>query len=316
MNATGARAARKVAVTRVDGGERRPRERDVVASEEPMEIRLVAGGGRPPAPDRQRRGAPPLPDTIPVAVTMRTPGDDFELAAGFLYSEGVVARREEIASLRYCQDAPPEERHNIVTVHLRAGTLPPVERLERHFTMTSACGVCGKAHLDALDVRCARPPTRGPRVPPAVLVTLPGKLREAQTLFGRTGGLHAAGLFSAAGELLAVREDVGRHNALDKLIGWALLDGRLPLEGGVVCVSGRASFELLQKTVTAGAPVLAAVSAPSSLAVEVAERFGVTLVGFLRGERFNVYSGAERVLGRAAGGRAVAAGGARPLEGR
>lgn len=271
-----------------------------------MEIRLVAGGGRSDAGGARRADGPVRGATV--AVTMRTPGNDFELAAGFLFSEGIVSDMRELATLRYCTEEAEEERYNIVNVALRASRLPAIERLERHFAMTSACGVCGKAHLDALEVRCAAPPGPGPRVAPAVLASLPDQLRAAQTVFGRTGGLHAAGLFTAGGELVAVREDVGRHNALDKLIGWALLEGRLPLTNLVLCVSGRASYELLQKAVAAGAPVLAAVSAPSSLAVEVAERFGITLVGFLRDQRFNVYAGSERV--------AAGAGSRRPEQGR
>ncbi|MEJ2288627.1 MAG: formate dehydrogenase accessory sulfurtransferase FdhD [Deinococcales bacterium] len=289
MSGVRVRPTRRVPVTRVHGDRRRPRERDAVAAEEPMEIRLLAGPPvRPPSRGGHARGAT-------VAVTMRTPGNDFELAAGFLHSEGIVAGREELLTLRYCSDEAEEARYNIVNVHLRAPALPPIERLERHFTMTSACGVCGKAHLDALEVRCPAPPGPGPVISADVLETLPDRLREAQAIFGRTGGLHAAGLFTPDGELLAIREDVGRHNALDKLLGWALLEDKLPLADQVLCVSGRASFELLQKAVAAGAPFFAAVSAPSSLAVEVAERFGVTLVGFLRGERFNVYSGEHRV---------------------
>ncbi len=279
------RPTRRVTVTRVVGEERRPPEGDAIAAEEPLEIRLVSGsGGRTAA----HRGTT-------VAVTMRTPGDDFELAAGFLHGEGIVRAREELRSLRYCAAVPEAERGNVVNVHLRAAELPALERLERHFTMTSACGVCGKAHLDALEVRCPAPLGRGPSVTAGVLESLPARLREAQALFGRTGGLHAAGLFEPDGTLVALREDVGRHNALDKLLGWALLEDRLPLAERLVCVSGRASFELLQKAVAAGVPFVAAVSAPSSLAVEVAERFGVTLVGFLRDRRFNVYAGEQRV---------------------
>jgi len=284
-----------VAVTRVQGDERRPPEPDAVAAEEPLEIRLLPGAGTHAS---SAAGTP-------VAVTMRTPGNDFELAAGFLHGEGIVRAREELSSLRYCTAVPEAERANVVNVRLRAAELPALERLERHFTMTSACGVCGKAHLDALEVRCPAPPGPEPVVVPTVLEALPERLREAQTLFGRTGGLHAAGLFRPDGTLVALREDVGRHNALDKLLGWALLEGRLPLAGHLVCVSGRASYELLQKAVAAGVPFFAAVSAPSSLAVEVAQRFGVTLVGFLRDRRFNVYAGERRVAAAAGPNRAV-----------
>jgi FdhD protein len=295
-----------VAVTRVQGDERRAPERDAVAAEEPLEIRLLTDA------DTRTTAA----GGTTVAVTMRTPGNDFELAAGFLHGEGIVGTRAELRSLRYCTAVPEEERANVVNVHLRAAELPALERLERHFTMTSACGVCGKAHLDALEVRCPAPLGPGPVVAAGVLESLPARLREAQALFGVTGGLHAAGLFEPDGTLVALREDVGRHNALDKLLGWALLEDRLPLAERLVCVSGRASYELLQKAVAAGVPFVAAVSAPSSLAVEVAERFGVTLVGFLRDRRFNVYAGEQRVslspsphrprADRAVGGRPAA----------
>ena len=178
---------------------------------------------------------------------------------------------------------------------LRHGVLPDLVALERHFYTTSACGVCGKASLEALKIRGAPTVAAGPVVDPAVLRSLPQKLRAGQGIFAATGGLHAAALFDAEGTLLALREDVGRHNALDKLVGWALLEGRLPLRGQVVVVSGRSSFEILQKSLLAGAPMVCSVSAPSSLAVALAREFGLTLVGFLRGERFNVYAGPERV---------------------
>jgi FdhD protein len=254
---------------------------DQLATEEPLEIRLFAGG-------RQRT----------VAVTMRTPGHDFELAAGFLFAEGVVRAREDVRRLTYCVDfaADPEQRYNIVNVELAAPALPELPGLNRHFFTTSACGVCGKAGLETLRLRGVAAPPSGPAVDVQVLARLPERLRAAQGIFAATGGLHAAALFDAQGALVALREDVGRHNALDKLVGWALLERRLPLAGHIVMVSGRASFELLQKTLAAGAPVFCAVSAPSSLAVEVAREFGMTLVGFLRGDRFNVYAGAGRVL--------------------
>ncbi len=290
------RPTRRVAVTRVQGDERRMPERDVVAAEEPLEIRLMTGADTPRAA---------YAGGTTVAVTMRTPGNDFELAAGFLHGEGIVHTREELRSIRYCTAVPEDERANVVNVQLRAAELPALERLERHFTMTSACGVCGKAHLDTLEVRCPAPLAPGPVVAAGVLESLPERLREAQAVFGRTGGLHAAGLFRPDGTLLALREDVGRHNALDKLLGWALLQGRLPLADHLVCVSGRASYELLQKAVAAGVPFFAAVSAPSSLAVEVAQRFGVTLVGFLRDRRFNVYAGERRVRAFPAARRAT-----------
>lgn len=273
-----AKPATRVRIVRVRD-ERTTSHRDVVAGEEPMEIRLLAGG-------RSER----------VAVTMRTPGRDFELAAGFLFGEGLIAGREDLAALRYCTDVNEDQRYNVVNVHLRGDALPDLARMERHFTVSSACGVCGKAHLDDLEVRCDGPLPAGPHVSVARLATLPNAMREAQGLFEATGGLHAAALFDANGTLRAVREDVGRHNAMDKLIGWALLEGGLPQEA-IVCVSGRASYELLQKALAARLSFFAAISAPSSLAVDLARRFGVTLVGFLRPGGFNVYAGAERIQG-------------------
>ena len=271
----------KVRVRVVEDGAARVRP-DTLATEEPMEIRLISGGVRQT-----------------VAVTMRTPGSDFELAAGFLYGEGVVTSPEEIEKISYCVDAEvdAEQRYNIVNVDLRGGHSFDPRPLERSFYTTSACGVCGKASLDQLELRGYPLIPPGPHLQPETIYSLPEKLREAQGLFEETGGLHAAGLFDARGNLLALREDVGRHNATDKLVGWALLDGRLPLHDHVVMVSGRTSYEILQKCVAAGVPVVCAVSAPSSLAVDVARRFGVTLVGFLRDSRFNVYSQPGRVCG-------------------
>src|SRR5712692_6448176 len=272
---------------------------DQVATEEPLEIRLRAGlaRGRHELPVLYRRRQEGGQRTV--AITMRTPGNDFELAAGFLYGEGVVRGAEDIRQVTHCDDPSRDDarRHNIVNVDLRSRVLPDLEALERHFYTTSACGVCGKASLDALRLRGCPVIGSGSEVHPDVLRSLPEKLRAAQGIFDATGGLHAAGLFDAAGNLLAVREDVGRHNAVDKLVGWALFAGGLPLRGGVLVVSGRSSFEILQKALMAGVPIVCAVSAPSSLAVSLACEFGITLVGFLRGERFNVYSGMERVAG-------------------
>jgi FdhD protein len=261
-----------------DGGMRvRP---DALATEEPMEIRLLAG------PTKQT-----------VAVTMRTPGADFELAAGFLYGEGIVTCPEDILKISYCvdPDIDAEQQYNIVNVELRSGTEFDLRPLERHFYTTSACGVCGKASLEQLELRGCPVISPGPEVSAETIYSLPETLREAQGLFDATGGLHAAALFDGEGELLALREDVGRHNATDKLVGWALLEGRLPLAEHVVLVSGRSSFEIMQKCLTAGVPIVCAISAPSSLAVDVAREFGLTLVGFLRGGKFNVYAGADRV---------------------
>jgi FdhD protein len=267
----------KVRVRVVEDGRSRVRP-DALATEEPMEVRVVSG-------DRRQS----------VAVTMRTPGADFELAAGFLYGEGVVSSPEDIKRISYCVDVDAEQQYNIVNVELREGRAYDLRPLERHFYTSSACGVCGKASLEQLELRGCPVIPPGPRMPAEKIYALPGKLREAQGLFEATGGLHAAALFDADGELVALREDVGRHNATDKLVGWALLEGRLPLSDHAVMVSGRSSFEILQKCLTAGVPIVCAISAPSSLAVEVARRFDITLVGFLRGNRFNVYSAPERV---------------------
>ena len=271
---------RKVRVRVVEEGRARVRP-DSLATEEPMEIRLISGDTRQT-----------------VAVTMRTPGADFELAAGFLYGEGIVSSPEDVSRISYCVDADidAEQQYNIVNVELRVGRSYDLKPLERHFYTTSACGVCGKASLEQLELRGCPVIPPGPEVAPETIYALPDKLREAQGLFDATGGLHAAALFDKEGELVALREDVGRHNATDKLVGWALLEGRLPLSEHIVMVSGRSSFEILQKCLTAGVPIVCAISAPSSLAVDVARQFDMTLVGFLRGSRFNVYSGHKRVL--------------------
>jgi FdhD protein len=270
----------KTRVRVVEDGRVRVRP-DTLATEEPMEIRLLTGQA-----------------TQTVAVTMRTPGADFELAAGFLYGEGIIDSPDDVQKISYCidSDLDAEQRYNIVNVELRGGHEFDLRPLERHFYTTSACGVCGKASLEQLELRGCPVMTAGPEVSAEVINTLPEKLREAQGLFDATGGLHAAALFDDRGELIALREDVGRHNATDKLVGWALLEGRLPLSEHVVLVSGRSSFEILQKSLAAGAPVVCAISAPSSLAVDVAKQFGMTLVGFLRGGRFNVYAGSERIM--------------------
>jgi FdhD protein len=270
----------------VEGAARTVR-RDDLATEEPLEIRVARHG------DRVGR---------PVAVTMRTPGADFELAAGFLYGEGVIAGPADIGRIAYCADPAldGEQRYNVVTATLAAGrAAPDLAGLERHFFASSACGVCGRAGLDGLRRRGVTAAPDGLAVPVETLYGLPAALADAQGIFARTGGLHAAGLFTAAGETVAVREDVGRHNAVDKLVGWALLAGRLPPHDLVLVVSGRAGFEIVQKAAAAGVPMVCAVSAPSSLAVAVAEEFGVTLVGFLRGRRCNIYTGHGRVTAAA-----------------
>ncbi len=257
-------------------GDARSERADALATEEPLEIRAQG-----PGQQAQR-----------VAVTMRTPGGDFELAAGFLFTEGLVAAHE-VRRVAYCDDLDDEEqRYNVVTVTLDRAF--DAERLSRNFYATSSCGVCGKASLDDIAVRCDVVPT-GFAVPADILVGLPDRLRDAQRVFDRTGGLHAAGLFDRSGEPVTVREDVGRHNAVDKVIGEQLLAGRVPLADHVLQVSGRASFEIVQKAAVAGIPVVSAVSAPSSLAVDAGERLGVTVVGFVRDGRCNVYTHADRV---------------------
>jgi FdhD protein len=264
-------------VLRVDSGEVRTRP-DTLAAEEPLEVRL---------------------DTTPLSVTMRTPGHDVELAHGFLLTEGVITSHLDIATARYCDSPGPDGRntYNVLDVRLSPGVAPPDASVQRNFYTTSSCGVCGKAALDAVALRTHHSPADDPlSITSEALTELPGKLRDGQRVFDSTGGLHAAGLFTSDGTLLALREDVGRHNAVDKVIGWALLDGRIPLAGCVLLVSGRASFELVQKAAMAGVPLLAAVSAPSSLAVDLAAEQGMTLVGFLRGMSMNVYTGQHRVV--------------------
>jgi FdhD protein len=250
---------------------------DVLATEEPLEIRLKSG-----------------PTERTVAITMRTPGNDFELAVGFLYGEGVLRSREDLDAVRYCVGPDATQLFNIATVDLR-GPMPDIAGLDRHFYTTSACGVCGKASLDQIEAIGGPPIDAGPRVDASLIRSLPERLRAAQKVFERTGGLHAAALFDSDGDVLCVREDVGRHNALDKVVGWGLMEATLPFSERILLVSGRASFELVQKAVRAGASILCAVSAPSSLAVDVAVRFGITLIGFLRDEGFNIYTGEGRI---------------------
>lgn len=263
-------------VTVGDGAQRRP---DTLAVEEPLEIR-VAGA--------------------PLSVTMRTPGHDVELAAGFLVSEGVIATGSEFQSAIHCGGPGTggvENTYNVLDVSLAPGVALPSPEITRSFYTTSSCGVCGKASIDAVETVSRYDVAADPVIADtADIAEYPGRLREQQDAFDKTGGLHAAALFDVAtGELLVLREDVGRHNAVDKVVGWALLNDRLPLHGTVLQVSGRASFELVQKAVMAGIPILSAVSAPSSLAAELAEKSGLTLVGFVRGRTMNVYSRADRV---------------------
>ena len=236
----------------------------------------------------------------PVTVTMRTPGSDVELAQGFLLTEGVIARREDVLTVQYCRGAETEDgtnTYNVLDVTLHPDVPPPDTDVTRNFYTTSSCGVCGKASLEAVRLSSRYSPGDDPTsVATATLTSMPARLRSAQKVFASTGGLHAAALFTADGTLLAVREDIGRHNAVDKVIGWALETGHVPLGGTVLLVSGRASFELTQKAVMAGIPVLAAVSAPSSLAVDLAGQSGLTLIAFLRGDSMNVYSRADRII--------------------
>lgn len=253
------------------------RRSDRLATEEPLEIRL-----------QQDSAATPL------AVTMRTPGSDFELVAGFLFSEGAVSTQADLLQMAYCVDRDTNEQlYNVVTVSLRGDT-SEMTPLQRHFYTSSACGVCGKANLDALNI-VAKPIPSGVTIDSSVVYGLADTLARSQGVFKKTGGLHAAALFDKSGDLLVAREDVGRHNAVDKALGWAFLNDHLPLRDHVLLVSGRTSFEIMQKAVMAGVPAVFGVSAPSSLAVEVARRFNMTLIGFLRGRRFNVYAGRERI---------------------
>ncbi len=271
------RLVRRTRVTRFTPAGPAVDREDALAVEEPLEVRV---------------------DGSSFSVTMRSPGDDFDLVAGFLVSEGVIWSAEQLASMRFCAGTDDQglQTFNVIDAALSPGTAPPDLSLERHVYTSSSCGICGTASIDAVHKA-----THFGRVDDgttwtaALLGSLPDRLREHQRVFDRTGGVHAAGLFAADGELLCLREDVGRHNAVDKVVGWALREGRLPLAGTVLQVSGRASFELVQKAHMAGIAVLAAVSAPSSLAVEHAESAGMTLIGFSRGGAFNAYAGAHRI---------------------
>jgi FdhD protein len=260
----------------VEDGQATPRI-DLVATEEPMEIRLRSGSRMQP-----------------VTVTMRTPGADFELAAGLLFAEGIVSNRGQLSRIEYCVECEGSaaQQYNMVTAPgIQADFFIP----GRTFGMTSACGLCGRERIDEIERRGIGPVVSDLTVSHEVITSLPDRLRDAQGLFDSTGGLHAAGLFDASGNLLALREDVGRHNAVDKVIGWAFLEERLPLSESILMISGRGSFEIVQKAVAAGIPIVCAVSAPSSLAVDLARRFDQTLIGFLRGERFNIYSSGKRI---------------------
>jgi FdhD protein len=281
------RASDRRTVLRIDlaegsgGGRVAVRRPDTLAAEEPLEIRVGPAG-----PGRRQ----------PLAVTMRTPGDDLDLAIGFLLTEGIIRTARDVHTAQLCAGTDTPNTYNVVDVVLSAGVPPPLTDPARNFYTTSSCGVCGKASIDAVRTRSGFDVAGDPlTVPATTLAALPDRLRAAQRGFDRTGGLHAAGLFTPAGELVVLREDVGRHNAVDKVIGWAAREHRLPLAGHLLLVSGRASFELTQKAWMAGIPLLAAVSAPSTLAADLAAEAGMTLVGFLRGATMNVYTGAARV---------------------
>jgi FdhD protein len=272
-----ARKARSVDLTQVtewDDGQSHRKE-DYLAAEEPLEIRVG--------------------DT-PLSVTMRTPGHDIELAAGFLFTEGLVGRRAQILALEEPESADVDENlGNVVSARLAQDADYDPEKMRRNFFAASSCGICGKASIDAIRARALSAPNPDFRLDPEILVRLPETLRQSQAVFGRTGGLHAAALFDRTGALLVLREDIGRHNAVDKVIGWALLDNRAPLGDTILLVSGRGGFEIVQKAIVAGLPVVASVSAPSSLAVRLAREMGQTLIGFLRGRRFVVYAGDSRL---------------------
>jgi FdhD protein len=255
---------------------------DQLATEEPLEIRVVCWQGT-----RQKHHR--------ICITMRTPGDDLELAAGFLFTENVISKKNEIQKIEHSTNATDLQPHNVVNVYLKKGVLFDAKKLSRNVYTTSSCGICGKTSLELVRLTCAQLPVGQFRLPKDYFVHLPPLLQRRQELFCATGGLHASALFNAEGNPLLVREDVGRHNAMDKLVGALLLEKKLPANNTVVLVSGRASFELVQKAALAGIPVFAAVGAPTSLAVEVAKEFGMTLVGFLRDHRYNIYTSSERV---------------------
>jgi FdhD protein len=271
-----ARKARSVGLTQVsewDDGKLR-RKDDYLAAEEPLEIRV---------------------GDEPLSVTMRTPGHDLELAAGFLFTEGLVQKHAQITSLVSSALENGSNSGNVVRTQISPDVALDREQMRRHFLAGSSCGICGKASIDAIRSRCLVTPNEGFRLDAEILVRLPEILRSSQDVFERTGGLHAAALFNSLGELLVLREDIGRHNAVDKVIGWALLEDRVPIADCVLLVSGRGGFEIVQKAIVAGLPVVASVSAPSSLAVQLARELRLTLIGFLRGRRFVIYSVKERI---------------------
>lgn len=274
----------EIPVQRIQGNQTFPSEQDFLAVEEPLEIRvgLVVNGKS---------------THKSISITMRTPGDDFELAAGFLFTEGIIQSVEQIKQIKHCGVTSKESVYkNTVRVDLQSEIEIDFKRLERHFYTSSSCGVCGKTSIEALQTGvCPLSEIDKPIFSVEMIHKLPEILRERQKVFDRTGGLHAAALFDATGEITDLREDVGRHNAVDKLVGSQFLAGKMPISDKLLLVSGRASFELVQKALMAGIPILAAVGAPSSLAVELAREYGMTLLGFVRDNRFNIYTGAERI---------------------
>jgi FdhD protein len=256
---------------------------DLLAIEEPLEIRIGFGA----VTDRQQKS---------LSVTMRTPGHDFELASGFLFTEGIIQDFDRIESIKYCEDVgKQEEKENVVRVELKPEVRIDFEKLQRHFYTSSSCGVCGKSSIDSVKVNCSTIQS-GLKVSAEVIHSLSDKLRKGQSVFEHTGGLHASALFDSAGNNIILREDVGRHNALDKVIGAMLFKSEVLLSTHILLVSGRASFELVQKAAVAGIPILAAVGAPSSLAVQLANDIGMTLLGFVRDKRFNIYCGDFRIV--------------------
>ena len=273
---------KRFSVLRVEPSQSR-RVDDQLAVEEPMEIRVVFG------PDEKRTGRS-------LSITMRTPDHDFELAAGFLFTEGIISSPDQILDFEFCGAiAPGRQSENIVRVNLHPDTPVEMQRLQRHFYTTSSCGICGKASIDAIENLQIQPITSSLTISRELIFQLPARMRSHQASFRSTGGIHGAALFDSKGELVVLREDVGRHNAVDKLIGSQFLTDQIPLGNAVLVVSGRASFELMQKAVAAGLPMMVAVGAPSSLAVELADQFGATLIGFAGPERFNIYSHPDRV---------------------
>jgi FdhD protein len=275
------RTPRSVDLTQVsewDDGKLR-RKDDYLAAEEPLEIRV---------------------GDEPLSVTMRTPGHDRELAAGFLFTEGLIQQREQILKLESADPQDGTNRGNVIQAELAPEAAPDFVKMKRHFFAASSCGICGKASIDSIRSRLLAAPNPDFRLDAELLVQMPDALRSSQDVFQRTGGLHAAALFDPRGKLLVLREDIGRHNAVDKVIGWALLEGRVPLSDSVLLVSGRGGFEIVQKAIVAGVPAVASVSAPSSLAVQLARELRLTLIGFLRARRFVIYAGEERVAGNTA----------------